>query len=255
MASVTTPGEQLGPFLGAWYGASDRSVYTLTGDPARLLWHTRRPGAGQVEQERTVVALDGGSRMDAIGGRWARAELRAGALTITTGTGEDEQQRVKHTLDSDALVVERAQLVNGAWQVDETRYQRTDTKQVLLYRRDLAMRKGKIAAQCAHASMAVFFARHAGHVDALHVPLDGPMAVWSHGRFAKVVLSVEGEAELLRAHDLALAAGLPTAVITDSGRTEFHGVPTRTAMALGPAAREEIDRISGPTGAIATKLA
>ena len=81
------------------------------------------------------------------------------------------------------------------------------------------------------------------------------MAVWSKGRFAKVVLSVDSEEELVRAYDLAMERGIPAALITDSGKTEFGGVPTRTTVALGPAAVMEIDEISGPSGLVPTKLA
>lgn len=134
-------------------------------------------------------------------------------------------------------------------------YDRAAVKQVLVYRRDLKMRKGKIAAQCAHAAMAVFFRHDSGPADQLHIPLDGPMAVWAKGRFAKVVLSVETEADLLRIAELAQARGIPHAVITDAGKTEFKGVPTRTTVALGPAADREIDLITGPQGLVTTKLA
>lgn len=132
---------------------------------------------------------------------------------------------------------------------------RYDVKQVLLFRRDLNMRKGKIAAQCAHATMAVFTRRHMGPPDTLHVDLDPHEAAWVHGRCPKIVLSVDDEAALLAAYEAALAAGLPCALITDAGHTEFHGVPTRTAVAIGPAPVEAIDRITGPEGLVATKLA
>ena len=133
------------------------------------------------------------------------------------------------------------------------------TKQVIVYRRDLKMRKGKIAAQVAHAAMKVFFQRGVRCTldgqDAIGIPLEPDMAAWVFGSFAKVVLSVEDEAALLEVHRLAKEAGLPTALITDSGRTEFGGVPTRTTVALGPAAIEAIDKITGREGAVPTKLA
>ena len=43
----------------------------------------------------------------------------------------------------------------------------------------------------------------------------------------------------------AAAAGLPYALITDAGHTEFHGVPTRTALGIGPAYPEDIDPVTG----------
>ena len=137
---------------------------------------------------------------------------------------------------------------------------------MLLYRRDLKMRKGKIAAQCAHASLAVFTRRRvaAAAVAAdgplapertLVVPLDEAMVTWLTRGTMKVVLSVEDEAALLEAHRLATEAGLPCALIRDAGRTEFHGVPTLTTCAIGPAPAEVIDAITGPEGQVATKLA
>lgn len=102
-------------------------------------------------------------------------------------------------------------------------------KQVILYRRDLNMRKGKISAQAAHASMKVFFDR--GTVETIHgdedepglvIPLTPEMETWVRGSFAKIVLSVEDEEALLEAYRLAQEAGIPTALIMDQGRTEFR---------------------------------
>jgi len=135
-------------------------------------------------------------------------------------------------------------------------------KQVLVYRRDLKMRKGKIAAQCAHASLAVFLRRRVPVTaegvdpdDLLVVPLDEAMKTWVTRGSAKVCLSVDDEEALLDVHRLAEAAGLPCALIRDAGKTEFGGVPTYTAVAVGPADVDLIDTITGPEGAVATKLA
>ncbi len=143
----------------------------------------------------------------------------------------------------------------------------TLVKQVILYRRDLKMRKGKIAAQCAHASLAVLLRRRRPGAVALVdgvplppertlvIPMDDAIAAWVTARFTKVVLSVEDEAALVEAHRLAEAASVPCALIRDAGRTEFAGVPTLTTCAIGPAPIEVIDAITGPEGAVATKLA
>jgi PTH2 family peptidyl-tRNA hydrolase len=103
--------------------------------------------------------------------------------------------------------------------------------------------------------MAVFFQRNQGSTRELKVPLDGPMASWVGGRFAKICLSLEDEPALLQAYEEARKRGLPCAIITDAGRTEFHGVPTKTAVAIGPAAVTEIDAITGPGGLVDCKLA
>jgi PTH2 family peptidyl-tRNA hydrolase len=41
------------------------------------------------------------------------------------------------------------------------------------------------------------------------------------------------------------AAGVPCAVVVDAGQTEFHGVPTKTCCAVGPAWTDEVDAITG----------
>lgn len=129
------------------------------------------------------------------------------------------------------------------------------------------MRLGKVGAQIAHASMKVFFDRAQNRPSkvlvnpeaqllplVLDITLTPPMAHWVWGTFTKVVVGVETEEDLLRCHELATAAGLPTALIQDLGATEFKGVPTRTTVAIGPAEAEEIDKITGPEGAVKVKL-
>ena len=49
----------------------------------------------------------------------------------------------------------------------------------------------------------------------------------------------------MQIHDKALEAGLEVHLITDSGRTEFHGQPTRTCLAIGPDEADKIDAITG----------
>ncbi len=118
-------------------------------------------------------------------------------------------------------------------------------KQVIVMRKDLGMRKGKMIAQGAHASLAVFLARADRQGDALAIALTPAMQVWLGGRFTKVCVGVESEAALDDVIARARAADLPCAVITDSGKTEFHGVPTKTCCAIGPAWEDEVDAITG----------
>jgi PTH2 family peptidyl-tRNA hydrolase len=56
---------------------------------------------------------------------------------------------------------------------------------------------------------------------------------------------VDSEQELMDIYDRAVRAGLEVHLITDSGRTEFHGEPTRTCLAIGPAVAEAVDVITG----------
>ncbi len=71
------------------------------------------------------------------------------------------------------------------------------------------------------------------------------LAMWLESGQPKICVYVNSEAELIAIHEAAKAARLPTSLITDSGYTEFHGVPTKTAVAVGPAKVAEVDKITG----------
>lgn len=133
-------------------------------------------------------------------------------------------------------------------------------KQVIVVRKDLNMRKGKIAAQVAHASMKVILDRMEwGELEGHEGDLDGETAsvgsvvvidssalsLWLAGSFTKICISVDSEAELLEVFSKAQAAGILCSLIQDSGKTEFNGVPTYTCAAIGPAYSEEINPITG----------
>lgn len=118
-------------------------------------------------------------------------------------------------------------------------------KQTIVLRKDLNMRKGKMVAQGAHASLAAIL--QLGHRDGSHfvIPLDERLEPWLLGRFKKICVSVNSESELLALHERALQAGLIAALIQDAGLTEFGGVPTYTALAVGPDREDRIDAITG----------
>jgi PTH2 family peptidyl-tRNA hydrolase len=124
------------------------------------------------------------------------------------------------------------------------------TKQVIVIRKDLHMRRGKEIAQGSHASMSFLTRRLAAAernpADNSHVVVLRPIeALWLDGSFAKVCLQVPGEKELLDVYQRAQEAGLEVHLITDSGRTEFGGVPTRTCLAIGPDDADAIDQVTG----------
>ena len=121
-----------------------------------------------------------------------------------------------------------------------------DVKQVIVVRKDLNMRKGKIAAQVAHAAMKFIFDNNRSErADQLLVDLSKEEAIWANGAFAKIVAYVESEDAL---RDLMLKAQIKSVQcypIIDAGRTEFNGVPTLTCAAFGPDDVDEIDEITG----------
>ncbi len=124
-----------------------------------------------------------------------------------------------------------------------------NTKQVLVIRKDLKMRKGKIAAQAAHASMKTFldYGKFLTNDDSDTVfvfSLSEDWNDWLMGLFTKICVSVNSEDELLEIYDAAVDEGLPCSLIQDAGLTEFGGVKTYTAVAVGPGKNERVDTIT-----------
>lgn len=118
-------------------------------------------------------------------------------------------------------------------------------KQVIVMRHDLKMRRGKQIAQGAHASMSFLCHRLQGEGTISLSDFSEVERTWLTGAFAKVCCRVNSEEELMSIHAKAHAAGLAVHLITDSGKTEFHGQPTRTCLAIGPDIADKIDPITG----------
>ena len=122
-----------------------------------------------------------------------------------------------------------------------------DIKQVIVVRKDLNMRKGKMVAQSAHSSLAFLTRFSEIDGDKLSVKLKNPDEVsqWLQEGFTKICVSVDSEEELDAVYQTAIDADLNVHMIVDSGLTEFHGVKTKTCLAIGPNKREDIDKITG----------
>lgn len=130
------------------------------------------------------------------------------------------------------------------------------TKQVILIRKDLSMRRGKEQAQAAHCSMKVLTDNLIGSPFSwLKFPFmimrfiylfltHKPLRHWLTGSFRKISLVVNSEEELKSLYEQAKAQGILCSLILDSGKTEFHGVPTYTTVAIGPDTDEKIDPIT-----------
>lgn len=123
---------------------------------------------------------------------------------------------------------------------DELKSDNIGVKQVIIIRKDLKMRRGKEIAQGSHASMAWLTQRALSR--SKFTPEE---KVWLEGSFTKVCLQVNSEEELIDIYNKAMAAGLTAKLITDAGKTEFDGVPTKTAVGIGPNSSDEIDKITG----------
>jgi PTH2 family peptidyl-tRNA hydrolase len=117
-------------------------------------------------------------------------------------------------------------------------------KQVIVIRKDLKMRRGKEIAQGAHASLS-FLSDRIRKSEGGSLKFSKAEKAWLSGSFAKITCSVDSEEELLELFRKAKAKGLQAHLITDSGRTEFNGVPTNTCIAIGPDESHKIDEITG----------
>ncbi len=109
-------------------------------------------------------------------------------------------------------------------------------KQVLVFRSDLKMGKGKIAAQAGHAAISAAqdaFVHHKKWWEA-----------WLYEGQRKIAVKVPSEKELGELEEAAEKEGLPHALIVDRGLTQ---VPegTITCLGIGPAPAEMIDRLTG----------
>lgn len=95
------------------------------------------------------------------------------------------------------------------------------------------MRKGKMVAQGAHAAIGALAKAKAEDIQK-----------WEADGCTKICVSVPDELALLQLRLDAWVADLPIYLVQDAGRTEFHGESTYTALAIGPAEAEEIDKLT-----------
>ena len=125
-----------------------------------------------------------------------------------------------------------------------------DVKQVIIVRKDLKMRLGKSCAQASHASMLGllnFMSKtDKGDKAILNLDYDKSSAIgeWLEGSFTKICLACNSEEELDELYNKAKSLGLPVVMIIDNGLTEFNGVKTKTCIAIGPALKEDIDKVT-----------
>ncbi|MCJ1230356.1 hypothetical protein MMC12_007029 [Toensbergia leucococca] len=113
-----------------------------------------------------------------------------------------------------------------------------ECKLVLVVRTDLGMGKGKIAAQCSHATLACYknFLSHA--------PKSPLLRRWEQLGQAKVALQVKNEEELETLQAQAVSLGLCARVIHDAGRTQIAS-GSATVCGIGPGPKSVIDRVTG----------
>ena len=136
------------------------------------------------------------------------------------------------------------------------------SKMVIVMRKDLNMRKGKIIAQGSHAAVKAVLQsivskdvhqknNYKKEVEGLHIVTEQPDIFvsdaeldWLTGNYTKICVSVNSEQELLDVYEKAKKVNLNVCLITDAGLTEFQGQPTKTCLAIGPDWSSKIDPIT-----------
>ncbi|KAF7558488.1 hypothetical protein G7046_g5659 [Stylonectria norvegica] len=116
-----------------------------------------------------------------------------------------------------------------------------ECKLVLVVRTDLGMTKGKIAAQCSHATLACYKAL-------ARLPPNAPerklLARWEKYGQAKIAVQVKSQEEILELRRRARSLGLTAEVIQDAGRTQIEA-GSMTVLGVGPAPRSLVDQVTG----------
>ncbi|MCK4474919.1 peptidyl-tRNA hydrolase Pth2 [Candidatus Bathyarchaeota archaeon] len=109
-------------------------------------------------------------------------------------------------------------------------------KQVIIFRSDLKMSRGKIAAQAGHAAVSAAEEARKHSKDW--------WKAWLQEGQCKIAVKVKSEKELLELEIQAKELALPCALIIDRGLTE---VPpgTITCVGIGPASAEKVEKITG----------
>ncbi|GFF26820.1 peptidyl-tRNA hydrolase Pth2 [Aspergillus udagawae] len=112
-----------------------------------------------------------------------------------------------------------------------------EVKLVLVVRTDLGMTKGKIAAQCSHATLACYKYLIA------HNPQSPILRRWEQQGQAKIALQTKSEEELQLLQAQAMSLGLCARVIQDAGRTQIASGSRTVLGVLGP--KSVVDQVTG----------
>ncbi|KAI1170571.1 PTH2-domain-containing protein [Nemania sp. FL0916] len=119
-----------------------------------------------------------------------------------------------------------------------------ECKLVLVVRTDLGMTKGKIAAQCSHATLACY--KTMSRTASRHPtsPEAKILQRWERLGQAKIAVQVKSQDELLTLMGKARELGVVAEVIQDAGRTQIDP-GSLTVLGVGPAPKSLVDQITG----------
>lgn len=116
-----------------------------------------------------------------------------------------------------------------------------EVRMTLIVRHDLKMGKGKAAAQCLHATLALYQKITNPESDAYNPEM---VDRWQYGNGqAKITLQVPDQEEMDVLFAQAISLGVNAYIVHDAGRTQI-AAGSATVLGLGPAPKLVIDEIT-----------
>ncbi|KAI9753276.1 MAG: hypothetical protein M4579_005249 [Chaenotheca gracillima] len=154
-----------------------------------------------------------------------------GAKIVNSDMSSDDDEEEDVDSDEDAVPKDLSDFKENA---------NEEYKLVLVVRTDLGMTKGKIAAQCSHATLACYKALSRSSI----VSENQVLKRWERQGQAKVALQVRSEDELELLQAQAISLGLCAQVVHDAGRTQI-AAGSATVLGVGPGPKGIIDQVTG----------
>lgn len=124
-------------------------------------------------------------------------------------------------------------------------------KQVIVIRKDLNMRIGKMVTQGAQASLMYIMSMMSvtesdnSRILSFEVEKDSPLDNWINGGFKKICVSVNSESELFNIYDKAKVLDIPCVLIRNACLSTYNDNSTYTCCAVGPDDEKNIDKVTG----------
>lgn len=149
---------------------------------------------------------------------------------IAASSGEEAEETETENEEDDTFDDGKPYQVNDKYGITNGPF-----KMVLCVNNELKMTKGKIAAQCGHATLGAYKLASKHCLSALRN--------WEYMGQAKIALRVDEEREIYELMEKARAAGLVAYLVEDAGRTQI-AAGSKTVLAIGPAPVAELDKIT-----------
>ncbi len=162
-----------------------------------------------------------------------RFQLKPTSATTTTKSynsednSEDEEEEEDEGLDINSLALNE---IPG------------EVRMTLVVRQDLKMGKGKAAAQCSHATLALYKKITNPQLESYNPEL---VNRWELGNGqAKITLQVPNQEEMDLLYAKAISLGINSYIVHDAGRTQI-AAGSATVLGLGPAPKRILDEVTG----------